>query len=115
MQRLIAARAKVFKALGHPNRLMMVDALSQGEQCVCELQRLVGKSVSTVSKHLAVLKEAGVICDEKRGLNVYYSLKMPCVAGFMDCLDRTLRQALHDQLQDLQPLPERQNLADLRE
>ena len=55
------ARAQVFKALAHPSRLLIVDELMQSERCVCELTALVGSDMSTVSKHLSVLKAAGVV------------------------------------------------------
>lgn len=77
-------RAVVFKALGHPARLAIVERLAEGERCVCELlrptefRRLSGP---TVSQHLLVLKSAGVIADEKRGKKIFYRLVMPCVAG----------------------------------
>ena len=80
------ARARVIKALGHPTRLFMVDELSRGERCVCELTEMVGADVSTVSKHLSVLKQAGVVADEKRGQQVFYRLNRPCVLEFIDCL-----------------------------
>jgi ArsR family transcriptional regulator len=80
-------RAEVFKALGHPDRLRIVDDLAAGERCVCDLVKSVGSSWSTVSRHLSVLKAAGVVADEKRGLQVFYSLALPCVPSFMDCLD----------------------------
>lgn len=81
-------RSKIFKALGHPSRIVIVDALLGGERCVCELRELVGADMSTVSKHLSVLREAGIVQDEKRGTNVYYSLRMECVRGFLGCVDR---------------------------
>ncbi|PTN32802.1 helix-turn-helix transcriptional regulator [Desulfonatronum sp. SC1] len=81
-------RSKIFKALGHPSRILLVDALLGGEKCVCDLRELVGADISTVSKHLSVLKEAGVVGYEKRGANVYYSLRMECVRGFLACVDR---------------------------
>lgn len=77
----------VFKALGHPARVMIVRKLSTGEHCVCDLVEAVGLGWSTVSRHLSVLREAGVIEDEKRGLQVFYRLSLPCVARFIDCLD----------------------------
>jgi len=80
-------RAAVFKALGHPARLQIVEALTGGERCVCELVEAVGSGWSTVSRHLSVLKAAGVLDDEKRGLQVYYRLALPCVASFTACLD----------------------------
>jgi DNA-binding transcriptional ArsR family regulator len=81
------ARAAVFKALGHPARLQIVEELAQGERCVCELVDLVGLGWSAVSRHLAVLKAAGVLADDKRGLQVYYRLALPCVKSFTECLE----------------------------
>lgn len=78
--------AAVFKALGHPARLQVVNRLAAGERCVCDLVELTGLGWSTVSRHLAVLKSVGVIEDEKRGLQVFYRLKLPCVARFAACL-----------------------------
>lgn len=80
-------RAAVFKALGNPVRLQIAEALSTGERCVCELVDLSGLGWSAVSRHLAVLKAAGVLADEKRGLQVFYRLALPCVKSFSDCLD----------------------------
>ena len=78
--------AAVFKALGHPARLQVVTELAGGERCVCDLVELTGLGWSTVSRHLSVLKAVGVIDDEKRGLQVFYRLKLPCVARFSACL-----------------------------
>jgi DNA-binding transcriptional ArsR family regulator len=86
-QRVLERRAEVFKALGHEDRLRIVDAIAGGERCVCELVAAVGSSWSTVSRHLSVLKAAGVLADEKRGLQVFYRLALPCVKSFGDCLD----------------------------
>lgn len=61
--------------------------MAEGEHCVCELDEPVGSSWPTVSRHLSVLKEAGVVSDEKRGLQVFYKLALPSVPSFMDCLD----------------------------
>lgn len=91
---LIEAQAKIFKALGHPSRLLMVRALTKESLCVCELQKLVQADMSTVSKHLNVLKEAGIVSDEKKGLNVYYSLELSCVAGFLNCTSEFLQSKM---------------------
>jgi ArsR family transcriptional regulator len=82
-------RAAVFKALGHPARLAIVDRLTAGECCVCLLMGMEGLpklSGPTVSQHLLVLKQAGIIADEKRGKNVFYRLLMPCVAEISFCV-----------------------------
>jgi len=80
--------AGVFKALGHPTRLWIVRELADGEHCVCEFVQAVGVDFSTISKHLAILKEAGVVEDEKRGKSVYYRLTCPCVLDMLDCVGR---------------------------
>lgn len=81
----IAEQAKIFKALGHPSRLLMVDALRKGKMCVCDLQSLVGDDMSTISKHLSVLREAGIVTSKKRGTNIYYSLALCCLEKFLAC------------------------------
>ena len=86
------ARAEVVKALAHPTRLMIVDRLAGGECCVCELQALAGADISTVSKHLTVLKKAGFVEDEKRGLWVFYRLCCPCLGEFFGCIEGVLRK-----------------------
>lgn len=81
------AKAKIFKALGHPTRLWIVEKLSGGECCVCEFVNCVEVDFSTISKHLSVLKQAGVIIDDKRGKQVFYRLKCPCIMEFIGCLE----------------------------
>lgn len=88
----LAAKTKVLKALAHPARLWMVEKLKDGECCVCELVDGLGLDFSTVSKHLLVLKNAGVVEDDKRGKQVFYSLKCPCVLTFMHCIEAVLEK-----------------------
>ena len=85
------ARAGIIKALAHPTRLFVVDELSKGERCVCELTDMIGADISTVSKHLSVLKQAGIIDDQKRGLQVWYSLRIPCILKFFGCVEEVLK------------------------
>lgn len=84
------ARAQILKALAHASRLLIIEELSRGERCVCDLRELVGHDMSTVSKHLALLKNAGIVEDDKRGKQVYYRLKVPCVLNFFHCLESVL-------------------------
>lgn len=51
---------------------------------------MVGVDISTISKHLRVLKEVGIVQEDKRGKNVYYALKMPCVLSFLDCVEKSI-------------------------
>ena len=81
-------RVAVLKALAHPTRLLLTERLMQGELCVGELRDLVGDDVSTVSKHLLILRHAGVVACQKRGLNVYYRLACDCFSDFLQCVDQ---------------------------
>ena len=85
------ARAKIIKALAHPARLLIVDELSTAdERCVCELTEMIGSNISTVSRHLAVLKSAGIVQDEKRGQMVFYRLRVKCILKFFDCVESVM-------------------------
>jgi len=85
------ARARIIKALAHPARLLIVDELSTaGERCVCELTEMIGSDMSTVSRHLTVLKGAGLVEDEKRGQMVFYRLRVKCILNFFDCVESVM-------------------------
>lgn len=87
---LFETRAKIIKALSHPTRLFIAHHLTKQECCVCHLTDMVGVDISTVSKHLAVLKKAGIVEDEKRGMQVCYRIRMTCIKDFLACIDRVL-------------------------
>ena len=92
------ARARVAKALAHPSRLLILDAaLATGEKCVCELTALVGADQSTVSKHLAILKQVGLITDRRQGPWSYYNTDVHCLQGFWNCVESVLRANLKAQ------------------
>jgi ArsR family transcriptional regulator len=91
------ARARIAKALAHPSRLLMLDALQQKERCVCELTELVGADQSTVSKHLAILKQAGIVEDRRKGVQTFYRIKVCCLEGFWRCVESVLRENLKAQ------------------
>jgi ArsR family transcriptional regulator len=77
---------------------MIINVLAEREHCVCELTDLAGVDTSTVSKHLALLKRAGIVADDKRGLMVFYRLTMPCVTHFMGCLENVIKEHAQEQL-----------------
>ncbi len=83
-------RAEIIKAMAHPSRLMIIDALAEGEKCVCDLQRVVGSDMSTVSKHLALMRSAGIVQDRKVGQQVFYSLRVPCILNFFGCVEAVM-------------------------
>lgn len=87
---LLEARAEVFKALAHPSRLAIIDALAEGERCVAELNEEVDADLSTVSRHLTVLRNAGILSSEKRGNQVFYRLECPCITSFYSCVESVI-------------------------
>ncbi|MGC9361835.1 MAG: ArsR/SmtB family transcription factor [Candidatus Syntrophosphaera sp.] len=78
--------AIVMKAMAHPTRLFILDKLNEREHCVCELQELIGADMSTVSRHLSVLRNAGIIDNRKENNQVFYSLLCPCVLDIYQCV-----------------------------
>ncbi len=84
-------KAEIFKALSNPVRLEIIDLLIDGEKCVFEIVQTLKKYEQPhISKNLSKLKNAGIIKDRKRGLNVYYSLAMQAVSGFIKELNTNL-------------------------
>jgi ArsR family transcriptional regulator len=86
------ARAAIVKALAHPARLMIVDELTDHSQrCVGDLTDMIGTDLSTVSRHLLILRNAGIVESEKRGRTVYYRLRVKCIAKFFECVESVLQ------------------------
>jgi DNA-binding transcriptional ArsR family regulator len=95
-------RARILKAMAHPSRLFIPDELSKEERCVRDLTSLIGADTSTVSKHLLLLKNAGIVAADKRGTQVYYRLKAPCVMNFFGCVEMVMRDNVTNQLRMLE-------------
>ncbi len=94
----LEAKSRVLKALGHPTRLLIAEELGQGERCVCEFVDMTEVDYSTISRHLAVMKQAGLVEDEKRGKQVFYRLRVPCVLNFMECVEEVIRSGAEEQI-----------------
>ena len=83
-------RAHMFKAMGHPMRIFILEKLKERPRCVCELADEIGINKSAASKHLSQLKEAGLVDDEKQGTLVEYRLTAPCVLELAACAETTV-------------------------
>jgi len=92
------ARAKIIKALAHPSRLFIVEELQKKPCSVGELVEMIGSDQSTVSKHLSILKNEGLVFDEKQSTTVMYHLKCPCILKFIGCVEEVLQIKTRDQL-----------------
>ncbi len=87
------------KALANPSRIFIVDLLDRsGPLSVQQLTQHVGSDASTVSRHLSVLKRAGLLSDRKEGTTVYYSLSCGCIGDFMVGVEGLLRaRRMHEE------------------
>lgn len=101
---LYKLKAEVVAAAGHPIRLAVIDFLKNGEQCVCDIATHVDAQRSNVSRHLAVLLNAGIVEQRKDGLKMMYTLRTPCILNFMKCVEGVLRENAKDVTKVLQCL-----------
>lgn len=79
------ARADILKALAHPTRVLMLDALSRGDRCVNDLRGLAATSLPTISRHLDTLKKAGIVTERREGKKVIHHLACPCMLEALRC------------------------------
>jgi len=96
------ARARIAKALAHPTRLLLLDLLRQRERCVGDLTRLVDADQSTVSKHLAVLREVGLVAGRRDGSAVRYRVTCACLEGFFSCIESVMKENLKVQTETVE-------------
>ena len=89
-------QAEVLKALAHPIRLAIVQHLAKEERCVCDIVDYVGTTQSNISKHLSILKKAGILSDRKEGLSVHYRLNMPCAVDFFQCVQKIIEKQISE-------------------
>ena len=90
-------QAQVIGALAHPIRVAIADLLKDGEVCVCEIAERIGAERSNTSRHLAIMLKAGVVKTRKDGLQVFYSLRTPCVLNFLSCATTAIKQNIKEQ------------------
>ncbi len=92
--------SEVLKAISHPTRLLIVKLLSEGDLCVCEIQKYAGSHISTVSKHLSILKNAGLVSDKKNHDNtITYSLKVSCLMDFIGCIENIIENRIGESVE----------------
>ncbi len=80
----------ILKALAHPARLAILEALRQSEACVCHLEALFGWRQAYLSQQLMVLRAAGLVADRREGWNVYYRVARPEIYAVLDALDQAV-------------------------
>lgn len=93
-KKLYEYKAEIVQAAAHPIRLAVIEYLSKGEQCVCDIVEHVGAQRSNVSRHLSVMVKAGLLESRKDGLKVMYSLRTPCILKFLTCVEQALQERI---------------------
>ncbi|HPG29895.1 MAG TPA: metalloregulator ArsR/SmtB family transcription factor [bacterium] len=90
-------KTEIIKAMAHPARLMIIESLDNGEKLFSELFALFDCDKSTISKHLLVLKNAGIVSAQKKGLDVLYKLETKCIIKFLDCINTVINTSIKKQ------------------
>jgi DNA-binding transcriptional ArsR family regulator len=96
-QKILENRSLIFKALGQPTRLRILELLRGGERCVCEIFPAIGQEQANVSKHLSILKQAGILECRKDGLRILYRIKNPEVLQLLNTATRILKANVQEQ------------------
>lgn len=89
-------KSEFFKALAHPIRIKIIEALRSGEKNVSELQNILGLDQSTVSQQLAVLRAKGLIITRKTRTSVFYTVKDPLLFDLLDVARAIFNKQLVD-------------------
>jgi DNA-binding transcriptional ArsR family regulator len=97
LEKILENQALIFKALGQPTRLQILDLLKEGERCVCEIFPAISQEQANVSKHLAILKQAGILECRKDGFRILYRIKNPEVLKLLQSSTRILKAQAQEQ------------------
>lgn len=90
-------RSGIIKAMAHPVRLVVIEYLKDGPRTFSEVFGLFRLDKSTISKHLLVLKEAGIVSSKKSGSDMIYTLEVPCVTDFFGCVTAVIENNVRRQ------------------
>jgi DNA-binding transcriptional ArsR family regulator len=100
----LEARADIVKAMAHPTRLFIIEVLSKKPHCVNDLTDMIGSDISTVSKHLSILRAAGIVRVNKKGAQIFYHLKVPCILNFFGCVEEVIKSTAKDYRRHILPV-----------
>lgn len=98
---LYEAKVCVLKEMCHPKRLWTVEQFADSQRCACELVKEATGDFLIEFKHFSMLKQVGIVENDKRGKQVPYRLKIPCALNFMQCVENALRNRIQDQMEIL--------------
>ncbi len=93
--------AEILKALGHPTRIAILEILRRGEGCVCRIFPALGSSQPNVSKHLAILKKAGILDSRQEGTMTFYWVVDTRVYEILELVEEMIRRESRSQLREV--------------
>lgn len=93
-------KTRILKGIAHPVRITIVEMLADKELCACEIAEQFSLDRTTVSKHLALMRELDILEDRRDGQNIYYSLKMGCLLSVLKCIDGVVKKGVCDETTD---------------
>ena len=91
-------KSRIFKVIGDPNRLKIIEILKSGENCQCEIIPLIAQSQPTVSRHLKLLEEAGLLVSRKVGTKMFYKVTDERVFNIIDALDEDITSRISQEI-----------------
>ena len=97
-EQIIEFKSNLFKVLGDNNRLLIIEALRDGELCQCEIIPLMGISQPAVSRHLKILEKSGLIKSRREGNKILYQIVDTRVFELVDFLNMDLMKAISKEL-----------------
>jgi ArsR family transcriptional regulator len=86
-------RARMLKIMGDSNRQKILEILRKGEQCQCEIIPGINQSQPTVSRHLGLMEEVGILASRKEGTKVFYAASHDGVFEVLDWIDKIVEQS----------------------
>lgn len=95
-EKVFRLEAEILKALGHPVRLKIVGYLKDKEKCVCEIFPYLKMEQSHLSKHLAILRKAGIVDVRRQGKKIFYKVKNRQVNELFTCVKKVLREEIKE-------------------
>lgn len=96
--RVLDFKARIFKVMGDPNRLKILEVLRSGEMCQCELIPILGQSQPTVSRHLKLLEDAGLISSYRDSTRTMYRMVDSHVFNLLDAIDPRMVELISREL-----------------
>jgi Predicted transcriptional regulators len=87
-------KASILKGLAHPVRIAIAEMLDGREICACEIADQFVHDRTTVSKHLALMTNLGILEARKDGPNIFYTLKMRCIVSILECIDGVVERGV---------------------